>query len=208
MNDFQARFNEKGVGVQYSMVQWYVHHGQSGHMEFRYWLEFSDVAVAGVYVAENAFQPDRDYSKITYDEKEKSMDKEVLSGASHKNLFQTVQGAPITDGSSFDIVGTWEYDAAQSTGTSIMKSSTTTITLNGAVYVASSTTKLKWYMPVGTITSSMPITCTAPNHYTYRDGGKQYYVTVTSATTMTIEHQNRLIAFVKVDAGAGKVDKA
>ena len=37
---FQSQFNEKGISVQYCMVKWYVHHGQSGHMEYRYWLTF------------------------------------------------------------------------------------------------------------------------------------------------------------------------
>ena len=42
---YQPRFNEHGVSISYSKVQWQVSNGQSSHTEYRYWLEFAPAAV-------------------------------------------------------------------------------------------------------------------------------------------------------------------
>merc|ERR1712230_133245 len=71
---FQSRFNEKGVGVAYYKVRWYVSHGANGgHMEYRYWMTYSDiepssVAVQGTPVLEGAFDPSKDYEEMDADE--------------------------------------------------------------------------------------------------------------------------------------------
>jgi len=106
---FQPRFNEKGIHVAYSMVRWYVHHGQGGHMEYRYWLSFANMETVpeGVPVAADSYDPEKDYDKMDADEEKlyKSDEPFVVVG-------QVIDGqfAP------FDPTGLWVADMSTATG--------------------------------------------------------------------------------------------
>jgi len=106
---YQPRFNEKGLSISYSMVKWYVHHGQSGHMEYRYWLSFANMEAVpeGVPVAEGSYDLQNDDEKMD---------------AEDENVFKSdepfVVVGQVVDGkfASFNPVGTWVADMDTATG--------------------------------------------------------------------------------------------
>lgn len=130
---YQARFNEKGLHVAYAMVKWYVHHGQSGHMEYRYWLTFSDMAtVATAELVTEGYDPKKDSDNM--DEDEEKLYKS-------DNPFVVV-GTPV-DGkfASFDPTGRWVADMETATGDvkKWIKKMEYSCARNGSTYESTST---------------------------------------------------------------------
>lgn len=105
---YQPLFNEKGIHVAYSMVKWYVHHGQGGHMEYRYWLSFANMATIpeGVPLTE-AYDPEKDDEKMDAEE-----EKLYKSDEPFHVVGQVVDGKF----ASFDPTGTWVADMETATG--------------------------------------------------------------------------------------------
>lgn len=122
VSQFQSRFSEKGMSVNYSMVKWWVSHGQyGGHMEYRYWLEFADLEIAtGEVVPLARYDPTLDYTKKTA--VEENIENEVP---------QFTVGTTIVDPE-----GVWELqlDTMKGEGKSFVKNGTLTLAKNGSVY--------------------------------------------------------------------------
>ena len=133
MNEWQPRFNEKGVGVQYSMVNWYVSHGQyGGHTEYRYWLEFLDVETVGeAYVSAYIYDPASD----------KKLKEEIGTGV--PVAAEVSAGAPLAE-SVIDVSGEWSIDEKRNTSRFVMSGSMK-ITRNGAVFSVHGMTAWSWF---------------------------------------------------------------
>jgi hypothetical protein len=148
---FQPRFNEKGIHVAYSMVKWYVHHGQGGHMEYRYWLSFANLETVseGVPIVEGLYDPQKDDQKMDADEEKlyKADEPFVVVG-------QVIEGKF----ASFDPTGQWIADMSTATGD--IKKWVTKVeyscTKNGNVY--ESTVKYKLSMLCFGVTKSVKAT--------------------------------------------------
>ena len=169
---FQPRFNERGVGVHFSMVKWWIQHGQSGHMEYRYWFEFSDVAVVGQHVPEHAFDPDAKGSK------EDARDAPVVSA-------EVVAG---TADDGFDIAGAWEMDLERASGSikSWVTAASCTVTRNGPVWYFTGTTQLSYFLCFGrTYSWAAPAQNEEPNKFMLRVEGRTSTIVATSADEMT-----------------------
>lgn len=132
---FQPQFNEKGISVQYCMVKWYVHHGTSGHMEFRYWLTFTDMEAVPKGVAVDLYDPKTDYDKMDKDEEKlfKAEDPFVVVGTPVNGKF-----------ASFDPTGRWVADMETATGVvkKWIKKMEYTTTKTGSVYESVTTYQL------------------------------------------------------------------
>lgn len=137
---YQAQFNEKGVMVAYHMVSWYVHNGAqgSGHMEYRYWLTFTDSTVAvvkGAVLQEDSFDPKKDYDKMDKDEEKlyKNDDPFVVVGMPVDGKF-----------TPFDPTGRWVADMGTATGEvkKFVQWMEYTCTKNGSTYEVETKYKL------------------------------------------------------------------
>jgi len=149
---YQARFNEKGLHVAYSMVKWYVQHGQGGHMEYRHWLTFSDMAtvVTGELLTEGSctYDPKKDYDKMDEDEEQlyKSDDPLLLVSTPVDGMF-----------TSFDPTGRWVADMSTATGAvkTWLKKAEYSCTKNGSTYEMVSTFTYRYFGGKGPYKSNM-----------------------------------------------------
>ena len=77
VEEYQNRWNEKGIRVRYNMVKWWEHNGKSTAPHYRYWMEYADIAVVdktgvpssdyGADKPDTAYNPDIDYAKASGD---------------------------------------------------------------------------------------------------------------------------------------------
>ena len=176
VNEWQPRFNEKGVGVQYSMVNWYVPDYLCEHTEYRYWLEFLDVeTVGGAYVSAYINDPASD----------KKLKEEIGTGV--PVAAEVSAGAPLAE-SVIDVSGEWSIDEKRNTSRFI-KSGSMKITRNGAVFSVHGMTAWSWSCFWGKKDWSAVLIAVkdAPNTYDVRVEANTTRVTVLSEDEIKAE---------------------
>jgi len=176
---FQSAFNEKGIGLHFNRVRWYVSHGQhGGHVEYRYWLEFADSAKQKTAVQ---YVPVFEYNAAD--------DAEFESSQQQTPIVVAVAAEDVVD-----ISGSWEVDmqsldaqAAQSiTGGSFSISQT------GDVYHIKSNMQLKTWFWRHQSNTDMPMQPQGRNVYNLRHKGKSTSITFHSTTSATILYKEKI----------------
>jgi len=186
---FQPAFNEKGVGLHFNRVKWYVSHGQGGHMEYRFWLEFADMAVAqpaGGYVPVFAYDP--------------AQDAEFESSNEATAIVVAVASEDV-----IEMSGNWEVDV-ESLSDEAAKNITGgefSISRTGDVYHIKSNMHLKTWFWRHEANTDTPMQPKGRNVYDLRHKGKTTSVTFHSATSATIVYKEKIaIPLVKVPDGS------
>merc|ERR1712137_932118 len=187
---FQPAFNEKGVGLHFNRVRWYVSHGQhGGHMEYRFWLEFADMAVAqpaGGYVPVFAYNAEQDA--------------EFESGSEATPIVVAVAAEDV-----IEMSGNWEVDV-ESLSEDTAKNITGgefSISRTGDVYHIKSNMHLKTWFWRHEANTDTPMQPKGHNVYDLRHKGKTTSITFHSATSATIVYKEKIaIPLVKLSDGS------
>lgn len=177
---FQKSFNEKGIGLHFNRVRWYVSHGQhGGHMEYRYWLEFVDSTVV---------QPESNYLPVfAY---RASQDAEFDSGNEPTPIVVGLAAEDVIEMSGdwqVDVESLDEHAAKSITGGNFL------ITKSGEVHHIKSNMQLKTWFWRHEANTDTPMQPKGNNVYDLRHKGKSTTITFHSATSATIVYKEKIV---------------
>jgi len=183
---FQPAFNKKGIGLHFNRVRWYVSHGQGGHMEYRFWLEFADMAV--LQQATEPYVPVFAYRA--------SQDAEFEAGGETTPVVVAVAAEDV-----IEMSGNWEVDvdSLNSDAAQNILGGSFVISRTGDVYHIQSNMQLKTWFWRHESNTDTPMQPKGQNVYDLRHKGKTTSVTFHSATSATILYNSKIaIPLVKV----------
>lgn len=186
---FQPLFNDKGVGVSFSMVWWYVSRGEYSHTEYRYWFEFMD---AGVVATAAEFVPVLEDSIGNFD--------------CVANL-ATVEATAVTqeDAVPLPVQGIWRLDAPRLEGdaTRVLRATITVTRRGDVLHVALDCwRKLRIFRFHSRWNIAGTAIVSGENVYHLRHLGSTFILTLTSPKTLmlTAPKISDPICFVKYNA--------
>lgn len=187
---FQPAFNEKGIGLHFNRVKWYVSHGQhGGHMEYRFWLEFADSAVA---------QPAVGYVPVfAYNA---AQDAEFESGNEPTPIVLAVAAEDV-----IEMSGSWEVDMESLPEDAVqnIEGGQFLISRTGDVYHIKSSMQLKTWFWRHEANTDTPMQPKGHNVYDIRHKGKTTSITFHSATSATIVYKEKIaVPLVKAPDGS------